>query len=261
MQLGESTWQQARALAAEGVPVVVPVASFEQHGHHLPMLTDTFIGTEIARRVESELEPYEAVFTPPLWLGASHHHLTYGAISLSIETYIRVLMELTESLISLGFSRILLLNSHGGNIVPGQAALTELMIRHRERQDLYLVFATWFDFVAQRAAELPNDVVQKKVIHACEWETSQILNIRPELVGEDRPAARFDFDSDFWQPDGFVGSRVFVARTMEQGSSTGAFGHPELATPEKGEALFALAAREIVTFLREFKAWPVQQPG
>jgi creatinine amidohydrolase len=257
MQLGENTWQGARALAAEGVPVVVPIASFEQHGHHLPMLTDTLIGAEVARRVETALGPDEAVFTPTLWLGASDHHLTFGAISLSIETYTRVLIELVESLITLGFTRIFLLNSHGGNIVPGQAALTELMIRHRERPELYLVFATWFDFVAQSAARLPAEFVQRKVIHACEWETSQILNIRPDLVGETRPAARYDFDSQFWQPDHFGTNRVFVARTMEMGSKTGAFGHPELATPEKGEALFALAASEIVAFVRELKAWPV----
>jgi creatinine amidohydrolase len=241
--------------------VVVPIASFEQHGHHLPMLTDTYIGAEVARRVEAALKPNEAVFTPPLWLGASDHHLTFGAISLSIETYIQVLMELTESLITLGFSRILLLNSHGGNIVPGQAALTELIIRHRERQDLYLVFATWFDFMAQSAARLPDTFTQRKVIHACEWETSQLLHLRPDLVGDTRPAARYDFDSAFWQPDHFGTSRVFVARTMEQNSKTGAFGRPELATPEKGDILFDLVAEEIVTFLREFKRWPVALPG
>jgi creatinine amidohydrolase len=259
MQLGEQNWPNARALAEKNIPVVVPIAAFEQHGHHLPLLTDTLIGTEIVRRAEKILGD-EALFAPPLWLGASDHHLTFGALSLSIETYTKVLIELTESLITLGFSKIFLLNSHGGNIVPAQAALTQLAIRHRERQDLYLTFASWFDFAMQRADQLPEGFVQKKVIHACEWETSQILAVRPDLVKDSRPATRYDFNSEFWQPDHFGTSRVFVARTMEQGSKTGAFGHPELASPEKGEALFALAAQEVATFVRELASWPIVEP-
>lgn len=259
MQLGEKTWQEARALAEKNIPVVVPIAAFEQHGHHLPLLTDTLIGAEVVRRAESLLGD-DALFAPPLWLGASDHHLTFGALSLSIETYTHVLIELVESLITLGFSKIFLLNSHGGNIVPAQAALTQLAIRHRERPDLYLTFASWFDFAAQRASELPEGFVQKKVIHACEWETSQILAVRPDLVKESRPAVRYDFDSAFWQPDHFAASRVFVARTMEQGSKTGAFGHPELASSEKGEALFALAAQEITRFVRDLASWPIVLP-
>jgi creatinine amidohydrolase len=258
--LAEKTWSEARAIAAAGVPVVVPIGSVEQHGHHLPLLTDTLIGTEIARRVEKALGD-DAAFLPPLWLGASDHHLSFGAVSLSIATYSQVLTELIESLLGLGFTRIFLLNSHAGNTVPAQAALTQLAIRHRARPELYFTFASWFEFIAQRAAELPSELTQRKVIHACEWETSQVLSVRPDLVKESRPAARYSFDSDFWTPDHSGTNRVFVARTMEQASKTGAFGHPELATKEKGEALYALATKEIAAFLKEFRAWPVQLPG
>jgi creatinine amidohydrolase len=260
MQLGEQTWPDARAIAKQNIPIIIPIASFEQHGHHLPMLTDTFIGAEIARRVEKTLGT-EAAFTPPLWLGASDHHLVFGALSLSIHTYTNLLIELVESLITLGFSRIVLLNSHGGNILPGQTALTELAIRHRERLDLYLAFVSWFDFVAQKSGQLDASFSQKKVIHACEWETSQILVTHPDLVKDQRPAARFGFDSQFWQPDHFGLSRVFIARTMEQGSKSGAFGLPELATKEKGEELFTIATEEIIAFIRELARWPVATPG
>jgi len=53
-----------------GKVVVLPLGSLEQHGHHLPLLTDSMIGGEIARRAEAELGD-EALFLPTLWVGAS----------------------------------------------------------------------------------------------------------------------------------------------------------------------------------------------
>jgi creatinine amidohydrolase/Fe(II)-dependent formamide hydrolase-like protein len=89
-----------------------------------------------------------------------------------------------------------------------------------------------------------------------------ILRLRPELVRPetDRTGANIAFDSAFYCPDFSRPSRVDVARTFDQLSRTGAFGHPELATPEKGEALLAAATREVVAFVREFAAWPRLDP-
>ena len=75
MQHGERRWVQT-AEAADRV-VVAPLGSLEQHGHHLPLLTDTLIITEIARRAEAEIGP-EALFLPTLWLGASDHHRAFA---------------------------------------------------------------------------------------------------------------------------------------------------------------------------------------
>jgi creatinine amidohydrolase len=76
MQLGERNWLEAKALTNR--VVVLPLGSHEQHGHHLPLLTDTVIGTEIARRAEAELGD-EALFLPTLWVGASDHHRAFPA--------------------------------------------------------------------------------------------------------------------------------------------------------------------------------------
>ena len=88
-----------------------------------------------------------------------------------------------------------------------------------------------------------------------------ILNLRPELV---RPGAargaNIPFESAFYCPDFSRPSRVDVARTFDQLSETGAFGHPETGTAEKGEALFEAAAGEVVSFVREFAGWPGVRP-
>ena len=253
MQLGTKTWTEIPGLTER--VVVCPIGALEQHGHHLPLLTDSFIGGEIARRVEAATEEI-ALFTPMLWVGASHHHLSFpGTVSLSQATYRAVIEDMAESLISAGFRKLFFLNSHSGNIVPTQSALLEVQLRHQETlPELYLSVGSWFELALPELAAL--GLVQKKVIHACEWETSVIQVTHPELVKDNRPASRRDIDSAFWSPDHIKNNRLAVLRTMKQGSETGAFGFPDDASPEKGELLIQTATDVIVKFVQEYATWP-----
>jgi len=259
MQYGNLRWTQIGDLLNR--VAVVPLGSMEQHGHHLPLLTDSMIGAEIVRRAESVLDDV-AVFLPMLWLGASDHHRRFpGTVSLSTETYARVIGDVLESLIGSGFKRILLLNAHGGNSRPGGTALYEVQLRHRDERDLWLVMGTWFALAAPQIAAL-DSLSQKHVTHACELETSMMLRLRPELVDlEAARGANITFDSAFYVPDFSRASRVTVARPFEHISASGAYGHPELATDEKGEALFAVAVEEVVACVREIAGWEAFPPG
>lgn len=259
MKFGERTWPDAAAQRHK--VVVVPIGSLEQHGHHLPLLTDSLIGSEITRRAEGELGD-DVLFLPMLWIGASHHHLHFpGTVSLSQDVYIKVLEDLVESLLAGGYRRILLLNSHAGNVTPAQAALTNVQIRRRkEMPDLYLALASWFDLARDAVAAVPG-LRQGTVSHACEWETSVVEAVRPELVQKSAACgARFDFDSRYFDPDYSGPSRLFVARTMEQGTTTGAYGWPEEASAEKGKRILDAAVSEVVAFVREFAGWLTIEP-
>ncbi len=253
MQYGERRWVEMRAMVDK--VVVLPLGSLEQHGHHLPLLTDSLICGEIIRRAEAELGDL-ALFLPLIWVGASEHHSRFaGTVSVSQETYTRMLDEILESLIAHGFKRIVLLNAHGGNALPGQTALYKAQMRHRDERDLWLVFATWFTLAAPQIAAL-SDLEQDHVTHACELETSMILRLRPELV--DLAAAQgaiVPFESAFYCPDSRRPSRLAVARPIDHVSVTGGYGHPELATEGKGESLFAAATAEVVACVREIAAW------
>jgi creatinine amidohydrolase len=256
---GERRWTQTDEVTER--VIVLPLGSLEQHGHHLPLLTDTLIITEIARRAEAVLSD-EALFLPTLWLGASDHHLAFeGTVSAANNHYVTIIEDMLESLIRAGFCRIFLLNGHGGNIVPGQQALYNVQLRHREEPDLYLAFSSWWKIAAEQVAAIQG-IKQEMVTHACEQETSMILNIRPELVSmPDARGANISFDSAFYFPDFSRPSRVDVPRAFDQLSVTGAFGHPEIATAEKGEALFSAATAEVVEFIREFRNWPAIEPA
>jgi creatinine amidohydrolase len=253
MQHGEKRWTETER--DQHKVVVVPLGSLEQHGHHLPMLTDTMIISEIARRAELEIGD-EARFLPAFWLGASHHHLAFpGTVSLANNLYVAVIEDVLESLIAGGFRRIFLLNGHGGNITPGRQALYNVQLRHRDTPDLYLAFSSWWAIAADQVAGIPG--LQSPVVtHACEQETSMILRLRPELVDmESAKGTNIPFESAFYVPDFSAASRVDVPRAFDQLSQTGAFGRPELASPEKGESLFSAAAGEVLRFIREFAAW------
>jgi creatinine amidohydrolase len=251
MYYGERKWPEMPGQTDK--VVVLPLGSMEQHGHHLPLLTDTMNLQEVVRRAEIELGD-EALFLPVLWVGLSEHHRGFpGTVSVPQETYVRLLVDLMECLIGNGFRRIVLLNGHGGNSTPGQAALYDVRMRHRKERDLWLVFATWFSLAAPEIAAIP-ELVQKRVSHASELETSMVLRLRPEWV--DLDAARGTGDS----PGSGRPSRVSAPRPFDQSTQTGALGHPERATPGKGESIFTVAAQQVVAAVREVAGWQVVEP-
>src|SRR5579885_1456583 len=107
---------QLRAAAPESL-VILPIGATEQHGPHLPTGTDLFTVESVAREAAAQVpETIPVIVTPSLPFGSSHHHFIFGGtLSLSTETYYRVLCELLESLVTDGFTRMFLVNGHGGN--------------------------------------------------------------------------------------------------------------------------------------------------
>jgi creatinine amidohydrolase len=257
MKFGEKTHVEIKHLHER--VVVLPLGSLEQHGHHLPMLTDSLFAQAIADHAEAELGE-AALFLPALWLGASDHHRTFaGTVSLSNGVYQRVLEEVLESLIDGGARRIFLLNAHGGNINPARVALTEVQLRHCKEPELYIAFSSWWTLLGEQLQTVPESQ-QRGVLHACEIETSLMLYLRPELV---KPApyeaANPQFASVFYHPVGFA-NRVDVVRTFDQLSESGAVGLPQAATIGKGEVLLKMAVEQVVAFVQEFAHWPTCKP-
>jgi creatinine amidohydrolase len=255
MLYGEHNWTQIPDLTDK--VVVVPLGSLEQHGRHLPLLTDTMSGAEIARRAERELGD-AAVFLPMLYLGASDHHLGFpGTVSLHNGTYTRLITDVVESLIGAGFRRIVLLNAHGGNIGPASTALYEIQMRARDEKELWLVLATWYTLADPYLTGIEG-MVQEHLSHACEMETSLVLYLRPELVRLEAAHGRTEpFPSRFY---GIGGGKVVMRKPFDHISETGALGHPECATPEKGKALIEIGVEQVVACIREVAAWPPVEP-
>lgn len=227
MKFHEMTSGQLKAVDRSRSIVLAPIAAVEQHGPHLPTGTDTIICGAVSEAVEAKRKD-SVLLLPTLWLGASAHHLRFGAtLSANLDTYVSMLCEIARQLLEDGFERILFLNGHGGNVDPLKVALRELQLD--DPRPLLAGGSYWS--VAEKVIADGLEGKDKAVGHACEFETSMIMHLRPELVDTPQLA-----DAGFWQPDLVEG--LFVSRDMKQRTKAGCTGRPDLATPEKGAAMF-----------------------
>jgi creatinine amidohydrolase len=245
MNLADLAWPAVAALSKD-LPVVIPVAALEQHGHHLPVFTDSLLLGEIVRRLTPRFEK-RALFLPLTWLGNSAHHLDFaGTLTAAPRVYLDLLNGLAENLLTHGFRRIAFINGHGGNDVPGRQAIFELRQRHRDRNDVLFLFATYWS-LGTRPWETDATLAQREMGHACEWETSMMLCLAPHLVGDFRGAAPIESQSLF-----APAARGWITRERTE---PGHIGQPHLATAEKGETLFRLFADDVAALVDRVCAW------
>jgi len=248
MLLQNLTWPDVAALN-KATPVIFPVAALEQHGRHMPLFTDSLLLGEIARRAEERLGD-RALFAPLQWLGNSHHHMDFpGTLSAEPRVYLDLLCGLLENFIAHGFKRLVILNGHGGNDVPGKQATFETRQRHRDRHDLLLIFATYWNLEPEAHKSHPG-LKQTSMRHACEWETSMVLRLAPQLVKDHRAVPP--------QEPGNAFEPAARAWTMRDRSEHGHVGDPREASAEKGEALFEAFARGAVAMIERVIAWDGQ---
>jgi len=244
LQLSELSWPAVDRLPRD-TPVVLPIAALEQHGPHLPLYTDSFLVGEVARRANEELGE-RVLFAPVMWLGNSHHHVDFaGTMTAAPSAYLDMLRTMVDCVLTHGFKRIVLLNGHGGNSFPGQQVLFAVRQAHRDRKDLLLLLANYWALGSDPAPSIPG--LKHKIEHACQWETSMMLRLRPDLVGDFRAVEKAEWGNPF-QP----ASRAW---TMPDVSSQGHIGDPALATPEIGEALLQVFAADVVALLRRVAGW------
>jgi creatinine amidohydrolase len=212
----------------------------------MPVFTDSLLLGEVMRRVSERLADL-VLITPLMWLGNSEHHLDFpGTMSAAPRVYLDLLKDMVENFLVHGFRRIVLVNGHGGNIVPGQQAMFEVRQKYRQRRDLALISTTYWMLGAQ-PAKADASLVQSRMGHACEWETSMMLRLRPELVG-DYKAVKAIPQADLFEP----ANRGWITKDR---SEPGHIGDPAQASAEKGELLFRLFADDMTKFLERVIHW------
>ncbi len=244
MQLTDLNWKMVDGLSRD-IPIVFPVAALEQHGHHMPVFTDSMLLGEVARRVDARIGD-RVLFAPLQWLGNSDHHIDFpGTLSSPPRVYLDLLKGLAENFLRHGFRRIVFLNGHGGNDVPGRQAIFELRQQHRDRQDLLLLFTTYWDHGSPKTCHA--GLVQKEMGHACEWETSMILRIAPHLVQAHTQITEVPF--------GFGFGKAYRGWTTPDRTVPGHIGAPAHATAEKGEALFETFSSGVCGILEQVIGW------
>lgn len=238
MRLESLRWPETRTLGDK--IFLLPLGSLEQHGPHLPLITDTAIITAIAERVDAA-NTDRVVLVPALWIGHSPHHRRFACVSLDVRPYMDLITGVCRSLIGMGARRILLLNGHGGNDIPCKAAMRELK---SESPEVRIVYAAYWQLAARRFSEIRTSP-HGGMNHACEMETSVMLALDPAQV---QPSLAVD---NALSSDMLSGRPYYMVNEFDEVSESGIVGLPSYASPEKGARFLESAAEAIGEFLPE----------
>ena len=167
---------------------VLPVAAIEQHGPHLPVYTDTCIAEGMIRRsIELIQEDLPVTFLPVQAIGKSNEHISSpGTLTSTWETTTKLWLDIGDSVHRAGIRKLIVINSHGGNVPMVDVVARELRVRH----DMLVVATAWSRFGQPEGISAPEEAFYG--IHGGDIETSIMLHFRHDLV--DMGAAR-DFRS------------------------------------------------------------------
>lgn len=243
MQLGEMNWPDVQELDKERLVAVYPIASFEQHGLHLPLLTDTIETTGIVARLDQRI-PEEVVCLPTQWLGYSFHHMRFdGSLTATSDTHINLVVETVAGLISANFKNILILNGHGGNQSDLRVALQKLKERY---PDVRVCGASWWEVAAPELDDI-REAGPDGWGHAGEMETSMMMVLRPDLVKADR------LHVDGTKSKSLYESRVVRFQRMDEYTTRGNYGDPTVASVEKGERMLDAVVQNLVELVRDIQ--------
>jgi creatinine amidohydrolase len=252
---GRMTWPEIADAVREDRVCLVPVATLEDHGHHLPIDADLRIVEEICRRA-AEATPDDSILLPAVPHGYDPHHMDFpGPITIAWDTFTRYLVDVGTSLARHGFRRILYLNGHGSNQNLVEMAARLVTVEHPETVSAAAFYLSSPEGLA--AVDKVRESDRGGIAHACELETSIYLAIDEAAVDMSLAVDEQSFpESEHSFMDWSDGS----LRSMPWWSSfsaTGVHGRPTLATRVKGEVLLDAAVDECVAYVRELREKPV----
>jgi creatinine amidohydrolase len=256
----EHTWPELRDLAArEDLVVVIPTATLEDHGHHLPIDTDARLISAICERAVGASDGRALLF-PTQVHGYTPHHLDFpGSVTLRWNVFVEALVDQGRSLIRHGFDRLLFVNGHGSNQPLVDIAARLLGVEHRDA-----VCGSCFYLQSEDGrrtiAEVRDSPQPGGMAHACELETSIYLALEPELVQMDKAVREIpDWDSEYVWLDWSDGP-LSVWPHWSGLSRSGVVGDATVATAEKGRRLLSAAVAEIRAYIEEMATRP-RRPG
>ena len=268
-ELGDLTYVDIQEYLKSKDTILVPMASFEQHGQHLPIYTDTITAIEISCRVS---EMIGVLHSPPIWTGYSPQHMHRpgmgrGTITLRSSTLLNLLYDVGRSLIHHGFNRIIFVNGHGSNVKVVDPVLRKL--RYETGALIGFVKPYMENYVGILAGLMENPPEETPGWHSSELETSQDLAWNEKYVRMDR--ANFtkahvpeflprSFEKKDGMPDVEYDGYKYFTFPMDHHEfiESGVIGNPLRATKEKGEEAFRRLSEHVARGVLELQKVPVE---
>ena len=238
------SWKQVDALPRASTLLILPTAAIEQHGHHLPLATDTLINNLLLGKALERIAPELPIYAlPPICYGKSNEHIGFpGTLSLSAQTFLSVVRDLGASLAVAGFKKLVLYNTHGGN-----TSLVDVLAR-----DLRAEFGlSTFSLFGSGGATFDGLSDQERTygFHAGEIETAFLLYATPDLVRSADYTANYIarvHEPELLKPEGSSANFAWLTKDI---APSGVLGDPTPATAENGERWASQAAARIAQIL------------
>jgi creatinine amidohydrolase len=236
---------------------MLPIAAIEQHGPHLPVATDTTINEGNVAAMLAKLPAGLPVTVLPMQcVGKSNEHIhSPGTLTLSYETLARVIIEIGESVRRAGVRKLVLANSHGGNIAVLDVVARELRVRH----GMLVVVASWSRL--GMPAGLYSDWEQAYGIHGGDMETSVMLALTPDVVNMERAEKFHSLQERLVQGHKHLrahGAAAFGWIAQDLGPH-GTVGDASIATAEKGRTTVAHLTDRMIELLQDVHAFDIEQ--
>ena len=249
----QGTGQAAQLVA------VLPVAAVEQHGPHLPLSVDaTLLQGVIDAALPHLGGDVPALFLPPQNIGLSTEHENFpGTLTLSPATVIALWTELGACVARAGVKKLLIFNSHGGNVAVMDIVAREL----RQRHGLLVYSASWFSLPQPPEVQgLFSAQEHRFGIHAGDIETSMMLHLAPGTVHMEHAQNFRSTSQDRSERFAILGNgkSAKMGWTMEDYHQSGAVGQADAATADKGRAVVQAAGAALAALLAEVAALPLE---
>jgi len=241
--LQEQKWPEVKKYLEKEDLILLPVGSVEQHGFHLPLMTDTAQAIMVAEAVSEETG---IMVAPPIWYGWAPHHLAYpGSVTLRPETLSNLIEDICLSLIYHGFDRIIVISGHRTmNLMP----IDPTLVRIRYKTGAYVALIDLALIIIKESKDMFDSEIGG-IGHACEWETSAMLYYRPDLVDMEKATETLIYHGtplihNIIPADPRIEvSRFSFYRTVEEQAKasgpSGAGGDGTKASAEKGRKILA----------------------
>jgi creatinine amidohydrolase len=246
VRLEDLSWTDVRDLLERGSrTAVIMTASTEQHGPHLPTMTDTAIGYAVGERVAQQLG--DAILAPVIRPGCSDHHLAFpGSLSIPESVFIDTVVACVRSLAPHGFTRFILLSAHGGNFSALEKAGERLHNEFAGTPVKILAYAgrqALLDTMeVQSSTARAHGIVQDvDALHADLTETSIMLARHADIVHPEP-----------WECGamGHIDTSALFEHGLRAISANGIIGDPRGAISKLGDAVIEALASHIVDWVR-----------
>jgi creatinine amidohydrolase len=230
--------------------VLLPTGAVEQHGPHLPLDTDSATAWEVCiRAAEAVREDCPTLVLPPLWFGLSPYWMGFpGTITLRPEVLMDLVADVCDSVAKHGFSRLIIVNGHGGN-----DGLLQAVTARSSSPGFRTSSLSYWSLMPDALREI-TESDQGSVGHAGEIESSIQLYLAPDGVDMASVSAEQCTSLPLARRAAVARLAVYEPPNPAGDAPHGVFGQATSASAKKGERIISIATARLAEYIRSFRA-------